>query len=31
MLVSALPVYIAFFLAQRVFIRAFTIGGAVKG
>jgi raffinose/stachyose/melibiose transport system permease protein len=31
MLVSAVPVYIAFLLAQRSFLRSFTVGGGVKG
>lgn len=31
MLISALPVYVAFFLAQRSFVAAFSIGGSVKG
>lgn len=31
MVIAALPVYIAFLLAQRFFLQAFAIGGAVKG
>ncbi len=31
MVLTALPVYIAFVLAQRSFIQSLTIGGGVKG
>ena len=31
MLVSAVPVYVAFLVAQRSFLRSLTIGGGVKG
>lgn len=31
MLLSAVPVYVAFILAQRSFVQAFTVGGGVKG
>jgi ABC-type glycerol-3-phosphate transport system permease component len=31
MLVSAIPVYVAFLVAQRSFLRSFTVGGGVKG
>jgi raffinose/stachyose/melibiose transport system permease protein len=31
MVVAALPVYLAFLLAQRFFLRAFALGGGVKG
>lgn len=31
MVVAAIPVYVAFLLAQRFFLRAFALGGGVKG
>lgn len=31
MFLTALPVYLAFLLAQRTFMQSFTVGGAIKG